>query len=68
MNGERSEVLERAIQSAGGRSALAGKLGIKPQAISQWTRVPAERMGHVSHITGIPIRELRPDLFPEAVS
>lgn len=49
-------------------SRLAVELGVTPSAISQWTEVPAERMGDVSRITGIPLSELRPDIFRRAVA
>lgn len=45
---------------------LAAKLGCHPSAISQWLskkRVPAERLFQLQSITGIPPKELRPDLF-----
>lgn len=56
----------RAIESAGGSSALARQLKITPQAVSQWPRVPAERVVEVERITGIPREELRPDLYRPA--
>ncbi len=43
---------------------LAGALGINPAAVSQWTRVPAERVLDVEAATGIPRTDLRPDLYP----
>jgi DNA-binding transcriptional regulator YdaS (Cro superfamily) len=45
------------------RSDIAKALGITTQAISQWKRVPAERVSQVSEATGIPVQDLRPDLF-----
>ena len=56
--------LERAVLAAGGPSALAAQLGIKPQAISQWDEVPPLRVLAVERITGVPRNELRPDLYP----
>jgi len=57
------EALERAFALSGGPSALAKAIGnITPQAISQWKKVPAERVLDVARITGIPAEELRPDL------
>lgn len=43
---------------------LARGLGITRGAVSQWKRVPAERVGQVSQLTGISPNILRPDLFP----
>lgn len=49
-------------------AAMARSLGITPGAISQWDRVPAERIGEVSRFTGIPPQTLRPDLFEKVAS
>lgn len=45
-------------------SHLAKALNITHGAISQWDRVPAERVLDVERETGIPRHELRPDLYP----
>jgi transcriptional regulator with XRE-family HTH domain len=42
---------------------LARELGITRGAVAQWERVPAERLGDVARVTGIPMDRLRPDLF-----
>lgn len=47
----------------GRHAALAAACGITHAAISQWVRVPAERVRAVSNFTGIPLNELRPDLY-----
>lgn len=52
-----------AIKQIGSASALARRLGITKSAVCQWERVPAERVGRVSELTGIPPYVLRPDLF-----
>jgi len=55
------------IKAERGRlSRLAEALGITPGAITQWDKVPAERLGDVSRITGIPMAFLRPDIFAAA--
>lgn len=46
----------------GRRVQLARALGIAPSAISMWDRVPSDRVGEVSRITGISASDLRPDL------
>lgn len=43
-------------------SRIAAALGISKQAVSQWTRVPAERVRDVETVSGIPAHRLRPDL------
>lgn len=57
--------LEEAKQAVGGASGLARALTdeISPQAISQWKRVPAERVAGVERATGVPRHRLRPDIF-----
>lgn len=58
---------EEAKQKAGGPSRLASQLGnLSSQAVSQWRRIPAERVLDVERVTGIPRHELRPDLYPPA--
>lgn len=56
--------LTQAIENIGSSTALAKKLGIKPQAISQWRRVPALRVLEVEKATGVSRHDLRPDLYP----
>lgn len=47
-----------------GRSkTLAEILGISPPAISQWKRVPADKVIDVEAATGISRHKLRPDVF-----
>ena len=53
-----------AIEATGTLSALGQKLGISAQAISEWRRVPAERVLQVQNATGVPRSRLRPDLYP----
>lgn len=45
---------------------LAAALRITPGALSQWRKVPAERVGEVSRETGISPQALRPDIFGAA--
>lgn len=62
----RDESLQRAIAIAGGGAALARRLTISAQAVSQWSRVPASRVIEVEAATGgqVPRHVLRPDLYP----
>jgi len=57
--------LQKAIQVAGTGERLAADLGITPQAISQWEKVPLNRVLDVERVTGIPRSELRPDFFSD---
>lgn len=58
--------LDQAIRAAGGVSALARKIGISQPSLSNWTRVPAERVLTVEGLTGIDRAVLRPDLYGAA--
>lgn len=60
----RESGLEEAIRAAGGVGALARKIGIAQPSVSNWTRVPAERVLAVESATGIARAVLRPDLYP----
>jgi DNA-binding transcriptional regulator YdaS (Cro superfamily) len=55
-----------AIKAVGGGSALARAVGVTRFAVNQWRTagVPALRVSDVSRLTGIPLHELRPDIFP----
>lgn len=60
-----NERTRNAIEKSGGLSALSRQIGITRQAISQWDRIPAEQCRQVSEISGVPLHELRPDIYPE---
>lgn len=64
--GPMEKLLEYLNAERGRRLKLAESLKIFPSAISQWDKVPAERVRDVSRFTGIPAEELRPDIFSEA--
>ena len=49
-------------EERGRRAKLAAALGITHGAISQWDRVPMDRVIAVSRVTGIAPDDLRPDL------
>ena len=57
--------LDQAIRAAGGVGALARKIGISQPSLSNWNRVPAERVVSVEGLTGIDRAVLRPDLYGE---
>lgn len=68
MEAAMKEALDRAKEAVGGSSALARALslvgpGLKPQAISQWDKVPLARVIDVERVTGVSRHELRPDYF-----
>ena len=55
--------LQEAIRAAGGVTELARRIGISQPSVSNWTRVPAERVLAVEAVTGIARAVLRPDLY-----
>ena len=57
--------LEEAIRVAGGVGALARKLGISQPSVSNWSRIPAERVLSVEAATGVNRSTLRPDLYAQ---
>jgi TorA maturation chaperone TorD len=57
--------LDEAITAAGGVGALARKIGIAQPSVSNWSRVPAERVLTVEAVTGVSRAVLRPDLYDE---
>jgi TorA maturation chaperone TorD len=57
--------LNRAIDAAGGVAQLARKIGIAQPSVSNWSKVPAQRVISVEAATGVSRKELRPDLYGE---
>ena len=55
--------LQEAIRAVGGVSELARRIGISQPSVSNWDRIPAERVLTVESATGINRAILRPDLF-----
>ncbi|VIO67235.1 Chaperone protein TorD [Bradyrhizobium ivorense] len=64
--GVRDPGLERAIDAAGGVAPLARKIGIAQPSVSNWNRVPAQRVIAVESATGVSRKVLRPDLYAES--
>jgi TorA maturation chaperone TorD len=60
----REKGLEQAIRAAGGVGALSRVLGLTQPSVSNWRRVPAERVLAVETATGVLPTVLRPDLYP----
>lgn len=55
--------LRAAIDAAGGVSELARRVGISQPSVSNWDKIPAERVLAVESVTGISRIQLRPDLY-----
>jgi TorA maturation chaperone TorD len=60
--------LREALRAAGGVRALAQKIGISQPSVSNWTRVPADRVRAVEAVTGVNRAVLRPDLFVDGAN
>ncbi|WFU44358.1 Cro/CI family transcriptional regulator [Bradyrhizobium sp. CB82] len=61
----RDDGLDRAIDAAGGVAKLARKIGISQPSVSNWSKVPAQRVIAVEAATGVSRNDLRPDLYSE---
>ena len=59
------EGLSDAIRAAGGVTELARRVGVSQPSVSNWSRVPAERVLAVEAATGVSRAVLRPDLYGE---
>jgi DNA-binding transcriptional regulator YdaS (Cro superfamily) len=58
------EKLNAWIKSERGRLAvLAGACKITHAAILQWKRIPSDHVLTIEKVTGIPRKDLRPDLY-----
>ncbi len=58
--------VQKAVSAAGGQSALARALGVKPQAVQRWValgHVPSMRAREVERLTGVPRELLCPAVF-----
>jgi TorA maturation chaperone TorD len=61
----RDSGLSEAIEAVGGVSELARRIGISQPSVSNWDKVPAERVLAVEAATGVARMRLRPDLYRE---
>ena len=55
--------LQEAIKAVGSVSELARRIGISQPSVSNWDRIPADRVLAVETATGVNRAMLRPDLF-----
>lgn len=62
------QAIQKACDIAGGQSALARMLGVKPPSVNEWVKghrpIPAERCPTIEKATGGAVRceDLRPDV------
>lgn len=64
---ERDLPLQRLIDHLGLRE-LSRRLGLSPNSVIKWKRVPDHRLLEVEKVTGVPRETLRPDLYRKPVS
>jgi TorA maturation chaperone TorD len=57
--------LQEAIRAVGGVTELARRVGISQPSVSNWSRIPAERVLAVEAVSGVERTILRPDLYGE---
>ncbi len=60
--------LAKAIRAAGGITELARRIGISQPSVSNWSRIPAERVLSVEAATGVARAILRPDIYDEQLA
>ncbi len=58
----RDPVLQRILDTTGLRE-LSRRLGLSPNSVIKWKRVPDHRIVQVERVTGVPRETLRPDLY-----
>ena len=50
----------------GSQAKLGALFGLTQEAISQWPKIPAEKVQKIVEETDLTREELRPDLYPTA--
>ncbi len=60
----RDPALETLLAQRGAVTRIAAALGISTAAVSQWRRVPDERVAEVARALGVAPENIRPDLGP----
>src|SRR4051794_896883 len=60
----RDAILDDLLNRRGTGAKIATALGITPAAVSQWQRIPADRVTELARLLDMPVHQLRPDLYP----
>jgi hypothetical protein len=61
--------VEGVLAQAGGRGAVARRLGVSIQSVSKWgRRIPGPHAREVAIMAGLPLAVVRPDLVRETAS
>ena len=53
-----------ASKAMGSQKNLGALFDLTQEAISQWSKIPAEKVLEIAEATDIPKEQLRPDLYP----
>ena len=62
-----TDPMARIRATPGMLARIARELGLDRSAPVQWTEVPVRHARVVARLTGIPLHELRPDVWTEAM-
>lgn len=71
---KKNELAIKAATAAGGPTALAHRLGVKPPTVHQWMKgerpIPSARCRAIEEATGgaVTAAELRPDVFGDSAA
>lgn len=60
---DRDPECQRVLDAAGGHVVVGIAIGQTSGAVRRWLRVPAEYVPRLEKLTGIPAREIRPDMY-----
>ena len=60
----RDPALEALLARRGTVKQIAAGLGISTAAVSQWKRIPEDRVAEIATLLNLPPESLRPDLAP----
>lgn len=55
--------LEKVIEKVGSKYRLAKLLGLTPQAVYAWDKVPDNYIAQVRRMTRLSVKQIRPDLW-----
>lgn len=59
--------VEGVLAQAGGRGAVARRIGVSIQSVAKWgRRIPAPHAREVAIMSGLPLAVVRPDLVRES--
>lgn len=66
MNNRPDKTIERIRSERGLAVRVAEACGIDRAAVYQWEQVPIKRVHEVAGLLGIPVEQIRPDIFRKA--